>query len=49
MKFEINRPVSYTATAFQSIFLRTTDRRTDGTTDRRTDGQIDGQTSRVTA
>ena len=38
-KFEINRSVSYRATAFQRYFYR---RRTDG----RTDGQTDGRTDR---
>ena len=40
-KFQTNRHVSYSATAFQRYFHR---RRTDRQTDRRTDGQ----TSRVT-
>ena len=34
VEFETNRLVSYSATAFQSIFLRATDRRTDGQTSR---------------
>ena len=37
-KFEINRHVSYTATAFQRNFHR---RRTDRQTDRQTDGRTD--------
>ena len=36
-EFEINWAVSYTATGFQSIFLRTTDRRTVRQTGGRTD------------
>ena len=39
VEFETYRLVSYSGTAFQSIFLRATDRRTDAQTDRRTDGR----------
>ena len=34
VKFETNRLVSYSATAFQSMFLRATDRRTNEQTSR---------------